>query len=170
MGAFTALSSTLATAATLELQTKQVYLGDEYFNEKPTGNKCSVTINDVSTLNAVGKYCYQLEMTIYTANPKVPKLSLTLESRVTNMDMPEYPQMKTCAMNINGSVSGQEIYGDDTTKIYTQFFSGGEKINHLQYDFELTVSPTTKKASEASVHLTTWSTEDDVSCLDLKLQ
>lgn len=159
-----------AMASTLNLKASQVYLGDELVNDSATGKHCSVTIENVDPQSATGKYCYEIRMLLSTANAIVPQQPFTLNSRVTNIDLPGYPENKTCATNLDGSVAGSAIYGDDTGVIYTQLFSGENQSGHDQYDYFLTISPTTKLASKTRVHVGGWLTETDVDCVHLELK
>lgn len=76
--------------------------------------------------------------------------------------------MRTCAMNVDGSASGDEIYLEDTESLYSQSFGGGKKQDGIQYDYFLTVSPKTKDLVRARIHVLKILTERNFDCVRLE--
>jgi hypothetical protein len=159
---------TSAWALTHNLIPHTVYGGLEAVGEVRTGNKCFVTIQEVGGLEAKGLHCYSIDFDFNSAREDVPKNTLHVESRVTNYHRPEFPQKRTCAQNIDGTTSGDEIYGTDTTVLYNQIFGGMMKVGDTQFDYFLTLSPLTKEPVRARIHIQNSSVERDLDCVNLE--
>lgn len=155
-------------AGTHQLRSGQVYVGDEYVNEYATGNRCYVTIEEVQSNQIRGKHCYSLKMRLGSAESAVTHDELALNSRITNFDRPGFTDMKTCALNTNGSVSGNEIYGEDTSNLYNQIFSGAHQEGWTSYDYFLTLSPETKLPVRSRFHSMGLLSETNVDCVHLE--
>jgi hypothetical protein len=162
------LLSAQANASTQNLRAGQVYMGKEAVNEHLTGNNCFITIQRVEPFLEKGLHCHSAEFLFATVREDVPKGTLRVDSRVTNYHRPEFPKVRTCAMNVNGTTSGDEIYGDDTSVLYNQIFGGSMKEGGTQYDYFLTLAPDTREAVRARVHIQETLTERDVDCVRLK--
>lgn len=169
IGLFLGLATShLALAETQNLKQGQVYIGHELLNERATGNSCFITIQDVRANNEKGLYCYTADFLFSSVRSDVPKDTLTVDSRITNYHRPEFPKVRTCAMNVNGTTSGNEIYGEDTSVLYNQIFGGETKLSGTQFDYFLTLAPDTKQAVRARVHIIDALEEKDVDCVALE--
>lgn len=163
------LTTTFASATTVKVQSGDLYQGEEQVNEKSTGRSCYVYLDRIEN-NPVGKYCYNL-----TARPKFftdreihPQDEITTQSRITNAHRPEYPQFKTCATSLDGKTSGNDIYGDDDSLIYTQFFAWAGDYNGNSFDFFITIAPETKQLSRIRLHKINWFSETNYDCVELQ--
>jgi hypothetical protein len=160
-----ALLAIPAHAAVHNLSSGQVFMGQEYLNEQPTGAICYVTVNDVASVETKGLYCSNIQITLGSLDPRVPRQMLSLGSRVTNFDTPSYQEGKrTCAAKLDGSIAGDEVFGSDTSVLYIPFYAGMHQDGGTEYDYFLTLSPDTKLPTDSRVHVMTWSTEDDIDC------
>jgi len=157
-----------AQASTQALKTGQVYMGKETLNERLTGNSCFITIQRVEPLAEKGLHCHAVEFLFASVRTDVPKDSLRVDSRITNYHRPEFPNVRTCAMNVNGTTSGNEIYGDNTEALYNQIFGGAMKQGGMQFDYFLTLSPTTKEVVRARIHIQDSMSEKGVDCVRLE--
>ncbi|KHD89798.1 MAG: hypothetical protein OM95_01645 [Bdellovibrio sp. ArHS] len=158
-----------AMAETSNIKPGQVYVGKETYNEHPTGRICYVTIRDAQPLPQKGLHCQKIDFQFNSVREDLPKDILTVDSRVTNYHRPEYPQVRTCAMNVNGTTSGDEIYGDETSVLYNQIFGGSHSVGSIRYDYFLTLSPNKKTAVRARIHVLKSLSEYDVDCVNLEL-
>jgi hypothetical protein len=161
-------TASFAQAETQNLKAGQIYMGHELLNEQATGNSCFLTIQKVEPYADKGLHCFSVEFLYASNRPDVPRDTLRVDSRITNYYRPEFPKVRTCAMNVNGTTSGDEIYGQDTQNLYNQIFGGESKAGGSQYDYFLTISPTTKLVSRARVHIQDLMTEKDVDCVQLE--
>lgn len=158
----------IAQASVLNVQSNQTYVGQEYVNDHATGNTCYVQVNNIENANKRGLHCNNLSAQFLHNNEKINKEAVLLYSRVTNNHRPEYPQVKTCAMNIDGTTSGNEIYGMNTETLYNSLFSASGKNGTMSYDYFLTISPETKLATRSRIHMMSWFTENNIDCVHLK--
>jgi hypothetical protein len=158
-----------AYASTHNLRDRQVYIGKESYNEHLTGKNCFVTIHEVIPYPEKGLHCHKVNFQFSADRTDIPRDPLLVDSRVTNYHRPEFPQTRTCAMNVNGTTSGDEIYGEETEILYNQVFGGQQSVGGTQYDYFLTLSSTTKLAVRARIHVTQWLREYDVDCVNLEL-
>lgn len=145
-----------------------VYIGDEVVMEKPTGNICYVTVNRVAKLEKKGMHCHETFFHFHTNRTDHPKGILRVDSRITNYHRSEYPRIKTCAMNVDGTTYGEDIYGSDTTDLYNRSFSGTHKVERTQYDYFLSFSAEDKMPTRARIHVLTWIKEYDIDCVNLE--
>lgn len=157
-----------ADAAILSLKPGTVYMGKESLNERLTGNSCFITIHRVDLAPEKGMHCHSVDFLFASERTDVPKETLRVDSRVTNLHRSEYPGLRTCAMNVDGSTSGDEIYGEDTESLYNQSFGGGKNQDGTQYDYFLTVSPKTKDLVRARIHVLKILTERNFDCVRLE--
>ena len=157
-----------AFADTINVLANQVYGGKELYNESKDGKSCAISIQSVADDSAKGLHCKKIGFVFHSDRSDIPQNVLLVSSRITNYDRPEFPAKRTCAMNVNGTVSGPEIYGDDTSILYSQIFGGETVIGGTQYDYFLTIDPQTKLAVRARVHVTQPLNEYDVDCVNLK--
>ena len=158
-----------ARASTHQLQDRQVYMGKESYNEHLTGKNCFISIHAVNSFPEKGLHCHKVVFQFAADRTDIPRDHLLVDSRLTNYHRPEFPQIRTCAMNVNGTTSGQEIYGTETDILYNQVFGGSHSAGGIRYDYFLTLSPITKIAVRARVHVTQWLREYDVDCVKLEL-
>ncbi len=157
-----------ADASILNLRPGQVYMGKESLNERLTGNSCFITIHRVDLAPEKGMHCHSIDFLFASERTDVPKEALRVDSRVTNLHRSEYPGLRTCAMNVDGSTSGDEIYGEDTESLYNQSFGGGKRQDGIHYDYFLTVSPKTKDLVRARIHVLKILTERNFDCVRLE--
>lgn len=163
------LISALSFAGTVKVRSGDLYQGEEQVNENSTGRTCYVYLDRIEQ-NPVGKHCYKI-----TARPKFftdreshPQDEIVTMSRITNAHRPEYPQFKTCASSLDGKTSGNDIYGDDESVIYTQFFAWAGDFDGNQFDFFITISPETKQPSRIRLHKLNWFSETNYDCVNLQ--
>ncbi len=161
-------SFSLSQAATHALKSGQNYLGDEYLNNKPTGKQCYVVIDFVTT-NDKGMHCYDINWRYASQLDFTPKEPIMTSSRVTNYHRSEYPELKTCALNINGTSYGNEIYQENTNILYNEIYVGYEKIKRKEHHYFLSLSPETKLLTRAKIRILSWFTKKDIDCLNLEL-
>ncbi len=159
----------LALADTENLNSGETYIGKEAYNENPTGNQCSVKITSVQAFPEKGLHCHTVEFTFSSPRTDLPRQTLRVASRVTNYHRPEFPKLRTCAVNVNGSTAGNDIYGEDTTFLYNQIFGGSHDEDGTRFDYFLTLSPGEKKAVRARIHVMTTFDEYDIDCAGLQL-
>lgn len=168
MIAFLILLSLNVSAQTLKSYSGQTLHGQEQINEQPTGNICYVVVRQVTSTETKGHHCFDIEAQFAFNNDQVSKDPVSLMSRVTNYHRPEYPAVKSCAADLDGKTSSQEIYGLNTDVLYTPFFAATQKIRGTQYDYFLTIDPESKMPSRARVHVLKWFSERDYDCVNLK--
>lgn len=157
-----------ANASTQHLKAGQIYMGKEAVNERLTGNNCFITIQRVEPFSEKGLNCHSAYFLFAADRTDVPKDTLRVDSRITNYHRAEYPKLRTCAMNVDGTTSGDDIYGSETESLYNQIFGGSMKEGGAQYDYFLTLSPSTKEAVRARIHIQHSMTEKDVDCVRLE--
>lgn len=162
------LAGSAASAATNNLKIGQVYRGREMLNEQFTGNSCFITIQHVEPSIEKGLHCSSADFQFASVRDDVPKDVLHVESRLTNSHRPEFPNVRTCAMNVDGTTSRDDIYGEATAALYNQIFAGQSKIAWTQYDVFLTLSPQTKEAVLARIHIQGLLTEKNIDCVNLE--
>jgi len=161
------LFSTTTFAQTLSLSSGQVYQGIETFNERATGQICYITIHKVQPHNKKGLHCYRTTFSFNSNREDLPKSSLSVETRVTNYHRDEFPKVKTCALNIDGTTFGDEIYQDDTSILFNRILSGAHVAKRTNFDYFITIDPYSKLATRARVHVTKLFQEYDVDCINL---
>lgn len=162
---FTALS---AQAHTLHTENDQMFVGQEEVNEHATGNICYVRVDLVEDAPARGHFCKNISAQFLHNTDKISKDPVLLYSRVTNNHRAEYPKVKTCVENINGTSYGNEIYGDNDEILYNPFFSAANKDGMTSYDYFLSISPETKNIVRSRVHIMSWFSETNIDCVNLK--
>lgn len=155
-------------AQTIMSNNGDLYMGEELYNEHPTGRECYIYV-DLIEANPRGLHCYDLtsRAVFFTDRDKQPKDEIKLIGHITNSHRPEYPAMKTCAMGVDGKTSGMNIYEKDTASIFNQMFSWAGKYNGAQFDYFILMSPVTKQPTEARLHKMTWSSEVNYDCVKL---
>lgn len=163
------MGTSISFAATVAENTVGLYQGEEQVNEQPTGRTCYLYVDYVES-NPVGKHCYNLTTRpVFSADrDSHPKDEIVVQGHVTNYHRPEYPTVKTCAMSLDGKTSGTDIYGTDTTNIYSQFFSWAANYGGYQFDFFVTFSPATKLPSRTRLHRMNWMSEKNYDCVKLQ--
>ena len=157
-----------ANAKTLAAYSGQTLQGTEQINEHSTGNICYVVIRDVVDKSNKGHHCYDIEAQFAFNNNNVSKDHVFLMSRVTNYHRSEYPGIKSCAANVNGKTSEQDIYENNTEILYTPFFSADAKMGATQYDYFISIDPVTKMPSRARLHILKPFSETNYDCVNLK--
>lgn len=164
-----ALVATSALGAVNHLSDGQLYMGEELLNEQPTGRMCNVAIDSVAAMDSKGRHCSRVQVKIHSADGRVPHEAFSLNSRITNYDTPSYRAgLRSCAMKLDGSIAGEEIFGEDSTSIYTPFFNGMIEIDDTEFHTFLTLSPRTKLPVRARVHLLSAIEESDIDCVNLR--
>lgn len=160
--------SNLGFAATINSQNGDLYQGKEIVNDQPTGKICYLYVDYVEA-NPVGKYCHNLTTrpVFSTDRATQPQDPIVVQSRVTNYHRPEYPQIKTCAMNLDGKTSGNDIYGDQDANLYNELFAWEGQYDGSQFDFFVTLSAQTKLPIRTRLHKLNWHSETDYDCVDL---
>jgi hypothetical protein len=163
------LSLSVGQAATINVAGGELYRGEEQINENTTGRICYLYLDYVET-NPVGKYCYKLTTrpVFSTDRDSHPKDEIVVTGHITNFHRPEYPSIRTCAMNLDGKTSGNDIYGSDDTNLFNQLFSWEAQHGGYQFDFFVTFSPATKQPSRTRLHRMNWISEKNYDCVKLK--
>jgi hypothetical protein len=162
-----ALGSYLAEANTHNLRNGMMFRGTEEVGERPSGKVCYVVIDYVMPVSG-WKHCYDIQFRFASNHPSVSKDYLQVRSRVSNYHRPEYPQVKTCATNIDGTTYNNDIYEDDTNILYNELFSGSHKSNKGEHHYHLTLSPVTKTLTRARFYTLKLFSETAVDCVNLK--
>lgn len=155
-------------AQTHSVRRGDVFIGDELYNEHKTGNICYITINGLQEAPERGLHCYSIDFAFASIREDIPKEVLKVDSRITNYHRPEYPNFKTCAMNVNGTTSGDDIYGEDTANLYNQIFGGAHSTDSVQNDYFLTLSSKSKTVVRARIHVLKTFSEYNVDCVNLQ--
>jgi hypothetical protein len=161
------LSSFLAMANTHELVNGKTFRGTEYVGERPNGHVCYVVIDYVTPVTG-WKHCYDVQFRFASTHPSVVKDYLQVRTRVSNYHRPEYPQIKTCATNVDGTTYNNDIYQDNTSILYNELFSGSHKSDQGEHHYHLTLSPETKTLTRARFYTLKPFSETTVDCVNLK--
>lgn len=163
---FTGLSG---HSATIHSVGGELYQGSELVNEKATGKTCYLYLDTVEA-NPVGLHCYKLTTrpVFTTDRANLPQDEIVVLGRITNYHRSEYPQLKTCAMNLRGQTSENDIYGNDDATLYNQLFSWQGKQGATQFDFFVTYSPVTKTPIRTRMHKMNRMSETDYDCVNLQ--
>lgn len=163
------LSVSMSRAATISENTVGLFQGEEQVNEQPTGRACYLYV-DRAEANPVGRHCYNLitRPVFSTDQDSHPKNEIIVMGHITNFHRPEYPAVKTCAMSLDGKTSDNDIYGVDTTNLYSQLFSWEAQYGGYQFDFLVTFSPATKLPVRTRLHRMNWMSEKDYDCVNLQ--
>lgn len=171
IGALCFFQLSVSFAATVNSLGGELYQGQEFVNENPTGRICYLYVDAVQPA-AFGQHCTTMSVRpVYATDRNIqPQDSLKVVSAVTNYHRPEYPAIKTCAMNLNGQTSGNDIYGQDDTHLYNQLLSWEDDYQGNQFSFFVTISPVTKLPVRTRLHKLNWMSETDYDCLSLKRQ
>lgn len=155
-------------AQTLNLEVGQVYTGNETYNDQETGKICHIIIRDIIELKRKGLHCYKVSFSFESERTDLPMGDLSVDSRITNYHREEYPTLKTCALNIDGTTFGDEIYQDDTTILYNRIFGGMHTTKKTRFDYFLTLAPHTKEAISARIHIKKrWKKDYNIDCVNL---
>jgi len=155
------------TVTTDAIMNNTTYKGEEYYNGKPTFNSCYVIVDRVQK-NEKGKHCYDVSWRYASNRTDVPKTQLIVSSRITNYHRAEYPEIKTCAMSIDGRTSGDDIYEDDYSELVNDIFNGRLDIKRTQYHHFLSLNVSDKTLKRARIHGLKWFKEWDVDCVNLQ--
>lgn len=163
------LISSLAGAQTLNLQGGEIYAGQEFVNEHSTGKACTLQIRRIEQ-SPVGRHCYNIEARALfsSGGPKEFDQFVVLSGHVTNFHRAEYPQIKTCALSLDGKTSGDDIYGMNTDKLYNSLFSWEGVRGGTRGGFFITMSPETKVPIRVRFHKLNWYSENSYDCLYLE--
>ncbi len=154
------------TASAHTIQSKVVYKGRETVNQVLTGNTCGVLIDTVVAIQNTS-HCYEVSM--HFGSPRMGfKKNLNVRSQYTKKHESSFPERKTCALNLDGTVAGDAVFDAESNEVYTRFFSGMHKEGSHQYDYFLKFSPETLLPQEAAYHELSWFTDRLVECIDLK--
>ncbi|EPZ51437.1 hypothetical protein M902_2975 [Bacteriovorax sp. BAL6_X] len=154
-------------AQTIKIQQGDLYLGQETNNGHQTGEACYVQIDSIEG-NEKGKHCFDITWRFLSNRKDVLKDYIKASSRITNYHRREYPQLKTCAVNIDGTTDGADIYSEDTTLLYNQVFVGMHKLRSTQYDYILSFNAHSKTLASASFHILKWHRKNHIRCVNLK--
>ncbi|MFN3698020.1 MAG: hypothetical protein ACK4VO_11320 [Pseudobdellovibrio sp.] len=156
-------------ANTINALNGDLYMGDEFVNERGTGHACYLYVDEISQQSA-RLHCYNLSVRpIFTTDRNEhPQDSLIVQGHITNAHRSEYPKIKTCASSLDGKTSGQDIYSQDTKNIYNHLFSWAGLFNGAQYDLFVTNSSKTKQPSRVRLHKLTTLSEKNYDCVNLK--
>lgn len=155
-----------ANAVTIQSKAGDLYEGKEYVNEQATGKACYLYIDNVST-NLIGNHCYDVEARFATPSVKsnIVKDGVIVQSHITNAHRPEYPAIKTCATNLRGETSGNDIYSMNDENLFNSLFSWAGENQDAQYDFFITFSAESKKPSRVRLHELKTFSENNYDCL-----
>ncbi len=166
---FFAISFT-AQASTHHIKAGQIYMGEEIHNGQANGLYCFIEILQVVPRPERGLHCFSVEYRFGSDTADVPQGPFWVDSRITNAHRPEYPRLRSCAINVNGTSYGDEIYGDDTSVLYNQIFAGGhdQGRNHL-VDYFMALHFQSKQPRRVRTHITTPLRERSIDCTRLEL-
>lgn len=160
-------------AALIDVWTNDIYLGKEYYNNKPTGNTCVVQINEVSDLSSKGQHCNKLIIDFkFTTKPEqieIKEDGVSLYSRITNYHHARYKTDPNCAEPIadfNSKGEQVDIYSEDDEYLYNQLFSNEIKIKGASLHTFLTFDKS-KRPTMLKVHRLSWFSEKDWDCKNL---
>lgn len=152
------------------IETGHEYIGEEAVNDHFTGNQCSITIKEVKPVTNKGLHCHSISFGYDSVRSDIPTSALKTTSRVTNYHRSEYPDIKTCAVNIDGTTYGDEIYSNNTDILYNKIHGGAHRVKRTQFDYFISTDPRTKQASRVRVNIMTTLKEYYVDCLNLRLK
>lgn len=159
-----------AQAVTIQAVAGQVYLGQEYVNDKATGKVCAVMIDEVTKLTTKGLHCTSMNARLlFTGlNKYVGANTAKMYARITNYDTPEFNRgLKTCAEKVSGAPAFVTKLTQDDTYLYNELFSTMTKVNGIEFHQFITTSSVTKKPMHAKVHFLSWNAEGDYDCANL---
>lgn len=153
-------------AAVINSTAGDFFQGREYVNEQPTGKLCYLYVDQVASSNK-GQHCQTMAVraVFATDRSEQPQDQIIVESPVTNYHRAEYPAIKTCAMNLQGKTSENDIYQHEDTNLYIQFLSWNGKVNGNSFDLFVTNSAVTKSPVRVRLHKLNWHTETNFDCL-----
>ncbi len=163
-------SFSLAHGDTHYMKAGQIYMGEELHNGQPNRHYCFIEILQVIPRPERGLHCFSVEYKFGSDNSDVPQGPFWVDSRITNAHRPEYPRLRSCAINVDGTSYGDEIYGDDTSILYNQIFAGGHNQgrNHL-VDYFMALHFQSKQPRRVRTHITTALSERSIDCTRLEL-
>lgn len=165
---FLILVSLQVDASTHHLQGGQVFVGKEYENDRPTGQICYISVLTAMPLASKGLHCHKVVFQFNSNRSDIPRQNFAVISRITNYHRPEYPEIKTCAMNVDGTSSGDEIYATDTDLLFNHIFSGAAKFDGTDLDYFLSIDRRSKSLSRARIQFTSTFRRYHVDCLELE--
>lgn len=156
-------------ASVVNAKNGDLYRGEEVVDGKATGGTCYLYTDYVES-SKKGLHCTQITARpVYFTDREIhPQDEMVTVARITNYHRPEYPRIKTCAMNVNGTTYGNEIYGQDTTQLYNQILSWEDTVNGYEFDFFISISAETKLPTRTRLHLLKFNTEKDYDCVRLQ--
>jgi hypothetical protein len=155
------------TKRTHTIKSNEVYRGLEYYNGKATNQVCYISIEKV-IINKKGHHCYDVKYQFMSNRTDTPKGLLNVSSRITNYHRVEYPRIKTCAKNIDGTTDGPDIYAENPEQLVNDIFNGMIKKERTEYHTFLSIDKLDKTLYQARIHGLRWNKEWDVDCLGLK--
>lgn len=152
-------------------QPGDLYIGTEVVNEQATGNLCYLYI-DLVQKSLKGQHCSEmLVRSIFSTNTdKFPKEGIVVVSRLTNYHRAEYPQKKTCALSIDGTTSGDNIYEADGSYLYNDILGWNGIYKGSKLDLFVSLSSATKTPVRMRFHKLNWLSESNYDCINLKKQ
>ncbi len=150
------------------LTSSSTYKGEEYVNQRRTGQICYVSVSRLKARE--GRiHCQDIEWRYASSRDDIPKVFFKGETAITNEHRVEYPEKITCAMNVNGTSFGDEIYSlSQTSILYTPFFHGLYQEGSTEFHHYLNLSPQSKDLVSARIHVLKMFREYDVDCLHLE--
>lgn len=156
-------------ANTFNFSERNILIGKEYFNTRPTGASCYVQLDYIEEVSFIGSHCYRLYITFGFShnNSSHVRDVIPLQSRVTNYHRADYPELKSCAEPVvGGNYDGAEvdIYGEETALLYNQIFSWEKKVNRLRQSVHLSFSKESKEPVNLRLHTLSWHRESDWDC------
>lgn len=162
------LATTNAMASLVNLQGGEFFMGEELYNEHRTGKICFVTIQNVQPLVSKGIHCNQIQATIgFSTHSELNNNDgLSMASRITNRDTPEYKFKRSCAERVPGS--NADILGISEEGLYNQLFSWNGKVDGYSLDYFVTFGYESKQPVRTRLHVMNWYKEYNLDCINLK--
>jgi hypothetical protein len=159
-----------ALALPVNFQVGDIFQGDLYRNEHPTGKKCTVSVWKIANMIGTSSNCVKIDISFnfgfsvkgFTSAP------VTLFSSISNSHLPEYPLKKTCGLTRDGSPLDQSIYNLSDEQVYVRILAGDHKSGFSSFDYFLIVSPEDKLPISARLHRMTPFIETNYDCENLK--
>lgn len=166
------LISTTSFGSTVDIISGDIFTGQEFMNDRPTGNTCRLEFIAVESFRERGLHCYKQKLVLdgFDTRLEVQGERLELVSRVTNSHRDEYPRLRSCAVNINGSVRGDEIYSDNTDILFNDAFIGGQRSRFSRVDYYLNMSSQSKRPTRLTITVTRLLSERSFECRFLQLK
>lgn len=155
-------------ATTINFWPGDIYRGEEFVNERPTGKFCYVQSLAQEALPLKGQHCQQISVNfIFKSSQNLPVENIALTSSISNYHLPEYPERKSCA-HVTADGEDQpgavDIYGRDDTFLYLQLLTREQKIGTSTYHYFLIFEGENKAPIRAKINVIKILSEENYVC------